>query len=84
MEHRAQVAAFERGEEEREKAFAALMARDRMAPMIFRGQSTQASTWCEAVQEQIGFQGIEFEVFVPQGEDDGGGCGCGHGGCGSH
>jgi LacI family transcriptional regulator len=39
--------------QEREKAFAALMARDRMAPMIFRGQCTQASTWYDAVREQM-------------------------------
>jgi LacI family transcriptional regulator len=39
--------------QEREKAFAALMRRDRMAPAIFRGQSTRASSWDEAVQEQI-------------------------------
>jgi LacI family transcriptional regulator len=39
--------------QEREKAFAALMRRDRMAPAIFRGQCTRAPSWDEAVQEQI-------------------------------
>jgi LacI family transcriptional regulator len=38
--------------QEREKAFAALMRRDRMAPAVFRGQATRAPTWEEAVQEQ--------------------------------
>jgi LacI family transcriptional regulator len=39
--------------QEREKAFAALMRRDRMLPAVFRGQATRAPTWDEAVQEQI-------------------------------
>ncbi|SFC90980.1 XylR family transcriptional regulator [Massilia yuzhufengensis] len=39
--------------QEREKAFTALMRRDRMEPAIFRGQSTRAQTWDEAVREQI-------------------------------
>jgi LacI family transcriptional regulator len=39
--------------QEREKAFAALMRRDQMEPAVFRGQSTRAQTWDEAVPEQI-------------------------------
>ncbi|CAN7370971.1 XylR family transcriptional regulator [Massilia sp. LjRoot122] len=39
--------------QEREKAFTALMRRDRMEPAVFRGQSTQAHSWDEAVREQI-------------------------------
>ncbi len=39
--------------QEREKAFMALMRRDRMEPAVFRGQSTRAHTWDEAVREQI-------------------------------
>jgi LacI family transcriptional regulator len=39
--------------QEREKAFASMMRRDRMEPAIFRGQCTSAPTWDEAVQEQI-------------------------------
>jgi LacI family transcriptional regulator len=39
--------------QEREKAFAALMRRDHMEPAVFRGQSTRAQTWDEAVREQI-------------------------------
>lgn len=39
--------------QEREKAFTALMRRDRMDPAVFRGQSTQAHSWDEAVREQI-------------------------------
>jgi LacI family transcriptional regulator len=39
--------------QEREKAFSALMRRDRMEPAVFRGQSTQAHSWDESVREQI-------------------------------
>jgi LacI family transcriptional regulator len=39
--------------QEREKAFATLMRRDRMEPAIFRGQSTRAPTWDTAMREQI-------------------------------
>jgi LacI family transcriptional regulator len=39
--------------QEREKAFTALMRRDRMEPEVFRGQCTRASTWDAAVQEQV-------------------------------
>jgi LacI family transcriptional regulator len=39
--------------QEREKAFCALMRRDRMEPQVFRGQCTRAPTWDEAVQDQI-------------------------------
>jgi LacI family transcriptional regulator len=39
--------------QEREKAFAALVGQDGMAPAIFRGRNTSAPTWDQAVQEQI-------------------------------
>ncbi len=39
--------------QEREKAFCALMRRDRLEPQVFRGQSTHAPSWDEAVQQQI-------------------------------
>lgn len=39
--------------QEREKAFMALMRRDRMEPAVFRGQSTRAHSWDDAVREQI-------------------------------
>lgn len=39
--------------QEREKAFMALMRRDRMEPAVFRGQSTSAHSWDESVREQI-------------------------------
>jgi LacI family transcriptional regulator len=39
--------------QEREKAFCALMQRDRLEPHVFRGQSTSAPSWDEAVQQQI-------------------------------
>ncbi len=39
--------------QEREKAFAALMRHDRIEPKISRGQCTRASTWDQAVREQI-------------------------------
>ena len=39
--------------QQREKAFMALMRRDRMEPAVFQGQSTRAQTWDEAVREQI-------------------------------
>jgi LacI family transcriptional regulator len=39
--------------QEREKAFASLMQHDRMASQVFRGQCTRASTWDQAVREQI-------------------------------
>ncbi|TFW31931.1 XylR family transcriptional regulator [Massilia horti] len=39
--------------QEREKAFCALAARDRVEPLVYRGQSTSAPSWDEAVQAQI-------------------------------
>ncbi|WP_229483200.1 XylR family transcriptional regulator [Massilia horti] len=39
--------------QEREKAFCALMRRDRLEPEVFRGQSTHAPSWDEAVQQLI-------------------------------
>jgi LacI family transcriptional regulator len=39
--------------QEREKAFVSMMRRDQMDPSVFRGQSTRAQTWDEAVREQI-------------------------------
>ncbi len=39
--------------QEREKAFTAIMRRDRIEPAVFRGQCTHALTWDGAVQEQI-------------------------------
>jgi LacI family transcriptional regulator len=39
--------------QERENAFRALMRRDRMEAEIYRGQSTSAPSWDEAVQQQI-------------------------------
>ena len=39
--------------QEREKAFAALMQHDHAKVEIFRGQSTRAPTWNQAVREQI-------------------------------
>jgi LacI family transcriptional regulator len=39
--------------QEREKAFTTLMRQDRIEPQIFRGQSTRAPTWDQAVREQI-------------------------------
>lgn len=39
--------------QEREKAFSALMQRDKMTPAIFRGLSTSAPSWDEAVGQQI-------------------------------
>jgi LacI family transcriptional regulator len=38
--------------QEREKAFCALMRRDRMRPEVFRGQVTSAPSWDAAVQQQ--------------------------------
>ena len=45
-------AAENRWAQEREKAFAALMRRDGMAPVIFRGQATRAATWDASLREQ--------------------------------
>jgi len=39
--------------QEREKAFSALMARDRLDGPIFRGVSTSAPSWDEAVERQV-------------------------------
>jgi LacI family transcriptional regulator len=39
--------------QEREKAFAALVGRDRMAPVIFRGQPAHAPGWDAALQQQV-------------------------------
>lgn len=39
--------------QEREKAFRALMRRDKLDAEIFRGQGTSAQSWDEAVQQQI-------------------------------
>lgn len=39
--------------QEREQAFMALSARDGLAPSVFRGRCTRASTWDDAVNEQI-------------------------------
>jgi len=47
------VAPCNRWAQEREKAFTALMRRDRLETAIFRGRSTCASTWDAAVQEQV-------------------------------
>jgi LacI family transcriptional regulator len=46
-------AGVNRWAQEREKAFATLMWRDQMEPAVFRGQSTRAQTWDEAVREQV-------------------------------
>ena len=46
--------------------------------------SGEAHHLVQMVQQQIGFQGIDFQVFVPDDQAEQGGCGCGHGGCGSH
>jgi len=39
--------------QEREKAFAALVRRDRMEPVIFRGQPARAPAWDESLREQV-------------------------------
>ena len=39
--------------QEREKAFAALVGRDRMAPVIFRGQPSHAPGWDASLQQQV-------------------------------
>jgi len=39
--------------QEREKAFAALVGRDRMAPVIFRGQPAHAPGWDASLQQQV-------------------------------
>jgi LacI family transcriptional regulator len=39
--------------QEREKAFRALARRDKLEPLVFRGQCTSAPSWDEAVQQQI-------------------------------
>jgi LacI family transcriptional regulator len=39
--------------QQREKAFRRLMARDHLEPLVFRGQSTSAPSWDEAVQQQV-------------------------------
>jgi LacI family transcriptional regulator len=39
--------------QEREKAFRSLMRRDKLEVEVFRGQSTSAPSWDEAVQQQI-------------------------------
>jgi LacI family transcriptional regulator len=47
------AASENRWAQEREKAFAALVRRDRLEQAIFRGRCTRASTWDAAVREQI-------------------------------
>lgn len=39
--------------QQREKAFASLMRRDKMEAHLFRGQNTSAPSWDEAMQQQI-------------------------------
>jgi LacI family transcriptional regulator len=39
--------------QEREKAFRTLMRGDRLHPEIYRGQSTRAPSWDEAIQQQV-------------------------------
>lgn len=39
--------------QEREKAFSALMRRDKLQPEIFRGQGTSAQTWDESLHQQV-------------------------------
>lgn len=46
-------AAVNRWAQQRELAFCALMRRDRIAPLVYRGVSTSAPSWDEAVEGQI-------------------------------
>jgi LacI family transcriptional regulator len=39
--------------QEREKAFCSLLRRDRIEPLVYRGQSTSAPSWDEAVEQQV-------------------------------
>lgn len=46
-------AAVNRWAQQREKAFCALLRRDRIEPLLYRGLGTSAPSWDEAVEQQV-------------------------------